>query len=363
MASPRVSFSDQVRAHARALGFDAVGIARAGPGVLLDADFARYEAFVAAGMHGAMDWLADNAAARSRLDGDEILAGARSVVCVARRYPRDADNGELSRGIARYARGHDYHRFLRRRVRRLANFLRSLGTPERPVLARPLIDEKPVLERAWAARAGLGFVGKNGMLIAPGLGSMVMLGEVVTTLDLEAEDAPMTERCGACTRCLQACPTQAFSRPFVLDARRCVSYLTIELEGAIPAELRDGIGGHVFGCDDCQTACPFNDGAGARADVSRDDGDPFAPLARWSSTTLQDLLRADLVTSNALTEGSPLRRAGRARLARNAALVLGNRGDASALDALNEAAARHDDPVVREAATWSIAKLGRRPPS
>jgi epoxyqueuosine reductase len=357
MAAPRVSFSDQVRACAASLGFDSVAIARAGPGVSIDADFERYQAFLAAGMHGDMTWLSDNAVARSRLDGDEILAGARSVVCVARRYPRDADNGDVSRSIARYARGHDYHRFLRRRVRRLASFIRSLGTPEHPVEARPLIDEKPVLERAWAARAGLGFVGKNGMLIVPGLGSLVMLGEVVTTLDLQAEDPPMAERCGSCTRCLQACPTQAFPRPFVLDARRCVSYLTIEHPGPIAEELRDGVGGNLFGCDDCQTVCPFNAGEGARAPAPGNDGDPFAPLERWSRTRLQDFLTADRAAFDALTEGTPLRRAGRANLARNAAIVLGNRGDASALDALNEAAARHDNPVVREAAAWAAAKL------
>jgi epoxyqueuosine reductase len=345
MAAPRVSFSDQVRACARALGFDAVAIARAGPGVTLEPEFGRYEAFLAAGMHGDMGWLADNAVARSRLDGDEILAGARSVVCVARRYPRDADNGEVSRSIARYARGHDYHRFLRRRVRRLASFIRSLGSPEQPVEARPMIDDKPVLERAWAARAGLGFVGKNGMLIVPGLGSLVMLGEVVTTLDLQAEDAPMAERCGSCTRCLEACPTQAFPRPFVLDARRCVSY------------LREGVGGNLFGCDDCQTSCPFNAGSVARSPAPGNDGDPFAPLERWSRTRLQDFLTADRAAFDALTEGTPLRRAGRANLARNAALVLGNRGDRSALPALNDAAARHDDPVVREAAAWAAAKL------
>jgi epoxyqueuosine reductase len=361
MAAPRVSFSDQVRGCAESLGFDSVAIARAGPGALLGEDFARYQAFIEAGMHGDMTWLSANAGARSRLDGDEILAGARSVVCVARRYPPDADNGDVSRAIARYARGHDYHRFLRRRVRRLASFIRSLGTVDHPVQARPLIDEKPVLERAWAARAGLGFIGKNGMLIVPGLGSMVMLGEVVTTLDLQAEDAPMAERCGSCVRCLEACPTQAFARPFVLDARRCVSYLTIEHPGPIPDELREGVGGNLFGCDDCQTACPFNAGAVARSPAPGNDGDPFAPLERWATTRLEDLLRADAATSEALTEGSPLRRAGRAGLARNAALVLGNRGEVQALEVLKEAAARHDDPVVREAATWAIQKL--RPPS
>jgi epoxyqueuosine reductase len=363
MPAASVSFSDQVRACARALGFDAVAIARTGPGDPIAEDFARYQAFIEAGLHGSMSWLSDNARARSRLDGDEILAGARSVVCVARRYPRDAENGELSRAIARYARGHDYHRFLRRRVRRLASFVRSLGTEAEPVQARPMIDEKPVLERAWAARAGLGFVGKNGMLIVPGMGSMVMLGEVVTDLELEPDAPPVErglERCGSCTRCLDACPTGAFPRPFVLDARRCVSYLTIEHAGPIDAELREGLGGNVFGCDDCQTICPFNAGEGARAPAPGPDGDPFAPLERWSRTTLVTLLTADEATFEALSEGSPLRRAGRVNMARNAALVLGNRGDASALTPLREAAARHDDPVVREAAAWAIHELTAR---
>jgi epoxyqueuosine reductase len=360
MASPRVSFSDQVRAEAKRLGFDAVAIARCGPEAAIDEDFARYRAFLDAGMQGTMHWLAENTAARERLDGDSILAGARSVVCLARRYPRDAENGEVSRGIARYARGHDYHRLLRRRVRRLAAFLRGLGTAEEPVEARPLIDEKPVLERAWAARAGLGFVGKNGMLIVPGIGSMVLLGEVVTTLELEPDTSalgPTTERCGSCTRCLDACPTEAFVRPFVLDARRCVAYLTIEHAGPIPEDLRAGVGEHLFGCDDCQTVCPFNAGTGARAPTAGVDGDPFAPLERWASVTLESLLLLEPAEWEALTEGSPLRRAGRASLARHAARVLGNRRDPSAQPTLAHAASHHGDANVREAASWALAQM------
>jgi epoxyqueuosine reductase len=204
-----------------------------------------------------------------------------------------------------------------------------------------LCDEEPVLERAWAARAGLGFVGKNGMLIVPGVGSMVLLGEVVTTLELEPGE-PMTERCGACTRCLDACPTGAFPAPFVLDARRCVSYLTIEQKTAIDPELRPGVGQHLFGCDDCQTVCPFNAGMGARAPLTDEDGDPFAPLERWSRVRLEDLLSLDDAAWRVVSEGTPLKRAGRLGVARNAAIVLGNRGDRTALPALRETArARH----------------------
>ncbi len=359
--SSRVSFSDQVRREAVRLGFDAVGIARAD--VKLDRDFAAYESFVRDGMQGEMNWLGreETRPVRERLDGEGILPGARSVVCVARRYgPGDrlpaTREGTVERGLALYARGRDYHGFLRRRLRRLAKFVRSLGEP--PVLARPLCDEEPVLERAWAARAGLGFIGKNGMLIVPGIGSMVLLGEVVTNLELEPGQ-PIEERCGSCTRCLDACPTSAFVAPFVLDPRKCVSYLTIERRSAVPLELREGVSDHLFGCDDCQTTCPFNAGAGARAPLDGGDGAPFASLERWSRVRLEDCLALDDVAWHDLTEGSPLRRAGRSGLARNAAIVLGNRGDRRALRALEAAAREHDDPMVREAAAWAFERIER----
>jgi epoxyqueuosine reductase len=371
MAPSRVSFSDQIRASARRLGFDAVGIARANVG--LARDFPRYQAFIRAGMHGEMGWLAEHERVRERLDHDGILAGAKSVICVARRYGRNgatasAKAASMPPTIARYARGRDYHGFLRRRLRRLAAFVRSLGTADQVVRARPLCDQEPLLERAWAARAGIGFVGKNGMLIVPGLGSMVLLGEIVTTLELgegRLDDAPRgklaslpwQQRCGACTRCLDACPTSAFVSPFVLDARRCVSYLTIEHRGAIAPELRQGVGTHLFGCDDCQTTCPFNGGLGAQAPLTESDGDPFAPLERWSHMSLESLLALDDASWSAVFVGTPLKRAGRRGIARNAAIVLGNRGDPSALPALRAAARDHDDPMVREAASWAVARI------
>jgi epoxyqueuosine reductase len=199
-------------------------------------------------------------------------------------------------------------------------------------------------------------VGKNGMLIVPGVGSMVLLGEVVTTLRLDV-DEPMMDRCGSCRRCIDACPTGAFVAPFVLDARRCVSYLTIEHRSEIVPELRQGVGVHLFGCDDCQTVCPFNAGGGARAPLPKGDGDPFAPLERWSRLGLEQLLALDEAQWEATSRGTPLKRAGRASLARNAALVLGNRGDPSALPALRAAAAGHDDAVVRDAAAWAASRL------
>jgi epoxyqueuosine reductase len=352
----------QVKAEARALGFDAVGVA--GAELNVDLDIERYDAFVAAGMHGEMAFLARNRDARARMNGEGVLRGAKSVVCVARRYPHVVRPAEEAPGIAEnlalYARGRDYHRFLRRRLRRLASLLRTFDGPAgEQARARPLCDEEPVLERAWAARAGLGFIGKNGLLIVPGIGSMVLLGEVVTTVEL-VPDVAMTERCGACVRCLEACPTQAFVKPFVLDPRRCVAYLTIEHRSAVPPELAGPIGERLFGCDDCQTVCPFNAGAAARARPPAEEDDPFAPLERWSRLRLEDFLAVDDDAWRALSEGSPLKRAGRITMARNAAIVLGNRGDPASLPALRGAASNHDDVRVRDAARSAAERIAGR---
>ncbi len=355
-ASRAAALTARVRARAGELGFEAVGIARAD--VPLEADFARYEAFVDAGMHGEMSWLADDREVRRRLDGEAILAGAKSVICLARRYARDLPEGAppIAEKIARYARGQDYHVFLRKKLRKLAAFVRTLDA-EAPAEARPLLDVAPVLERAWAARAGLGFVGKNGLLIVPGQGSFVLLGEVVTTLEL-TPDTPLPERCGACTRCLDACPTGALVRPFVLDARRCVSYLTIEQRGATDPALREGVGEHLFGCDDCQTVCPFNAAAAPPASA------PFRPREAWREVSLAGLLRLDVDAWARLAEGSPVHRATQEGMVRNASIVLGNmalRGahvapeEAEALRAV--AADERRDEAARSAAAWALVQV------
>lgn len=314
-----------MRQAAKDYGFDAVGIARADEPLTLD--FERYEAFVAAGMHGDMGYLADNSEARRRLDTPLMLAGARSVVCVARKYRREDEDqdSEFAQGIARYARGRDYHNHVRRKLRQLAGFMRRMGTDEAPVHARPLCDDAPILERAWAARSGLGFVGKNGLIIVPGQGSFVLLGEVITTLGM-VYDAPIAERCGSCTRCLDACPTQAFAAPWVLDARKCVAYLTIERRGPVPEELQAGVGDHFFGCDDCQTVCPFNAGRNTRihAEPGAPAG-PFAPHEKWSQVSLGALPQMSDAALEELASGSPLSRARAEGLKRNAEVVLRNR--------------------------------------
>lgn len=344
---------------ARSLGFDAVGVARAD--VPLDADFARYEAFIDDGKHGGMAWLASAREARRRLNGDEILLGAKSVICVARRYARsrdeEANDPELAQAIARYARGRDYHNGLRKKLRKIARLVRTLGSPEAPAEARPMCDDAPVLERAWAARSGLGFVGKNGLLIVPGVGSLVLLGEVVTTLELEP-DAPIPERCGACTRCLDACPTEAFERPFVLDPRRCIAYLTIENRDAIPEPLREGVGAHLFGCDDCQTVCPFN--AHGRKTSGLPVDARFEADARWATTSLRDLVALDEASYGKLKEGTPVSRATRVGLARNAAVMMGNRAEPGDVESLERARTSHDSAIVREAAGWALARIAAR---
>lgn len=345
----------RIVAEATRLGFEAIGFARAD--LPLTDDFARYERFIAEGMHGEMDWLARFPEARHRVDGDQILKGAKTVICLARRYGRADDPPSP---IARYARGRDYHNGMRKKLRKLAAFVRTFGAE--PVQARPLCDQEPILERAWAARAGLGFVGKNGLLIAPGIGSFVLLGEVVTTLELPAGDLdpPMPERCGSCTRCLDVCPTQAFAAPWILDPRRCIAYLTIEHRSAIPEELRAGLGDHLFGCDDCQSVCPFN--ATKRANGPLDPR--FNPEPRWENVGTNDglasLLSLDEASYGALREGSAVGRATRPGLARNAAIVLGNRRATEAVPALETAQATHDSEVVREAASWSLKLPGMR---
>lgn len=343
------ALTDAVRARALALGFHRVGVAEAAP---LDEDRARLEAWLAAGRHGDMAWLAREPEARADVRHPAVLPAARSVIVCALSYHRGDEPSPLRDGaIARYARGRDYHNFLRKRLRRLAAWMRA----ELHAEAAPLVDTSPILERAWARRAGVGFVGKNGCVIAPGLGSYILLGEVVTDLAL-IPDAPMEERCGACTRCLDGCPTAAFVAPWVLDARRCVSYLTIELQGSIPEALREGVGDRVLGCDACQDPCPFNRTAPPPAEGTRD----FAPDPRWRAQDLSSLVSLDEAGFAALTHGTPAARPGRAGLARNAAVALGNTGTRVHLPVLARAAREDPDAAVRDAAAWAAARVASR---
>lgn len=316
-----LALRDQIVAFAKATGFDAVGIARAD--APLTEEYARYESFLAQGFHGEMEFLERHREERRRIDHPRMLRGAKTVLCFASSYKRtdEAQDPPFAQTIARYARGRDYHNFVRTRLRKVSNYLRGMKDPEgQPVRTRTLLDQEPILERAWAARSGLGFVGKNGLIIVPGLGSMLLLGEVITTLDLPVGN-PVAERCGSCTRCLDACPTEAFPEPWVLNASKCISYQTIERKTAPTEEESRLFGDHLFGCDDCQTVCPFNGYKETRANETH----PFLPLERWQTTTLETAAELPEAEWDVFSIGSPLRRAGLEKVRRNALRVLENR--------------------------------------
>jgi epoxyqueuosine reductase len=318
---------------------------------------ALYTQWLAHGHAGDMAYLASPEHVGPRGDLRALLDSAQALIVVALAYDRHdpipAD--DLVRGrIARYARGEDYHLVMRDRLVALAERLAAaLG---RPVASRPCVDSAPILEREWAERAGLGFVAKNTMMIAPGVGSYVVLGELLVDAPL-APGAPLpagTPRCGACRSCLDACPTRAFVDAYVLDARRCISYLTIENTGPIPRALRPAIGTWVFGCDICQEVCPFNAGKGA--------ADLVDPLLRPRSLdhALPDLVALAGKGANQLRQlvkRTALRRVPRDLLLRNVSVALGNTGDPRAIPPL-VALLGHKSPIVRGHAAWALGQLG-----
>jgi epoxyqueuosine reductase len=311
-----------------------------------------YTSWLAAGHAGEMAYLAHPEHVAQRADLTTLLASARSLVVVALAYERrDPEAPVALRGrIARYARGEDYHLVMRDKLVALGNALaQKLG---RPVATRPCVDSAPVLEREWAERAGLGFVAKNTMLIAPGLGSYVVLGELLVDVDLEITAEPLKPRCGACRACLDACPTGAFVDAYMLDARKCISYLTIEHQGVIPRELRPQLGTWVFGCDVCQEVCPFNAGTGTAPD----------PLLTPRSVehALPDLIALASKGTNQLRQlvkRTALRRVSREVLLRNVAVALGNTGSPDAIPALAALLADRS-PLVRAHAVWALRRLG-----
>ncbi|MGB8331641.1 MAG: tRNA epoxyqueuosine(34) reductase QueG, partial [Polyangiales bacterium] len=330
----------RVKARAETEGFARSGVAEAGA---LPEEAKHLDAWLAAGYHGQMAWMARTASVRKDPRDPNMLPGARSVIVMAAPYARrNGYPGPAPARIAKYAVGRDYHTVLTKKSRRVARVLQEAG-----YLARVAVDSKPLFERAWAERAGIGFVGKNCCLIIPGIGSHAFLASVVTTAPLRP-DKPMRRRCGSCTLCLDACPTEAFAGPRRLDARKCISYLTIEHRGAIPVEQRRSLGPWMFGCDVCQDVCPYNQASGAGTDVL----DAFEPGQRWTEVETSGFLQMSEEAFGRWAEGSPLKRARHEGLARNAALVLGNHGNAIHLRVLEEARDNHPSEVVREAADW-----------
>jgi epoxyqueuosine reductase len=328
------------------LGFARVGVARA---AALGEEGERLRHWLARERHGQMAYMQRTAEVRIDPAHAGMLPSARSVVVLAAPYAQGEPPPSLEPGrIARYALGRDYHNVLHKRLRKLARLLRARGHE-----ARSAVDSMPVYERAWAARAGVGFIGKNCCLIVPGLGSHVFLACLVTSAELPP-DAPMAERCGDCRRCLDACPTRAFAAARELDARRCISYLTIELRGAVDEALRPQIGQWLFGCDVCQDVCPFNATKAPDPALTQ----PFAPGERLAGCSAEHLVSLDEQGFARLAQGSALKRAGREGLARNAATVLANAGARRSLPVLRVAAERDPAQSVRQTARWAIERLG-----
>jgi epoxyqueuosine reductase len=301
-----------------------------------------------------MRWLARDP--ERRADPRRSLDGARSLIAVAFDYafPAREDAAESARRtaragrVARYARGRDYHRVLPPRLRRLL----ALVQERRPgTRGRVYVDTGPVLERAWAQRAGVGWIGKHSLLLRRDGGSWFVLGVLLLDCDLEP-DAPETDHCGGCRRCLDRCPTGAIVAPYQVDARRCISYLTIELRGAIPRELRPLVGDRIFGCDDCQEACPWNEHAAeARlADYQARDGVHTTPLSAW--------LDLDDNEFRARFRGTPILRARRDGFLRNVCVAIGNTGAGGDVPRLVRALAEDPSPLVRAHAAWALARLG-----
>ncbi len=335
----------RLKARALSLGFEAVGIASVGP---LEAQ-AHYEAWLAAGRHGDMQWLASDKHRERRREPERLVPGIRSVVCVAMCHPnaRDAERDARLGLIARYAAGEDYHRIMKDRLLELERWIQTELFPGSGSLW--YADTGAILERGWAERAGLGWIGKHSGVLSEALGSYFLLGEVLVDREL-VPDAPVRERCGTCTRCIDVCPTHAIVAPYQVDARLCISYLTIETRGPIPRELRPAIGQWIFGCDLCQDACPWN----RFAPESREARLQANALEGWS---LERFLQIDEATFRALFATSPIRRADRGGFLRNVCVALGNRARAADATPLAHTLAHDAEPIVRAHAAWALGRI------
>lgn len=342
----------RIRRAALELGFARVGFASAEP---FEAARTRLRAWLAAGFQGSMAYLEEDA---DRADPRALLPGVQTIVSVALPYGgapaalrrnRETDEPLIGK-VARYAVGNDYHRVLKDKLATLA--VECLAIVGRPVSSRACVDTAPLLEREAAARAGIGFIGKSTLAIAPGLGTYFLLGELLLDVAIEPS-APIAAACGRCTACLDACPTGAFVGPHVLDARRCISYLTIETKDPIPRDLRSLVGTRVFGCDVCQDVCPFN-----ASEAPRPRAPELAPRASLDAPELVNLLELSASGYRKLVRRSALRRVGKPQLQRNAAVALGNSGDPRAIPALVRSLDREPSSLVREHVAWALGRLG-----
>jgi epoxyqueuosine reductase len=339
------SAKQRIRDHALALGFDAVGFASA---TLGGEARQRLAEFVAAGLHGDMGWMAETAARRG--DPAVLWPEARSVVVLGMNYgPASDPLAALTRRergtISAYAQGRDYHDLIKSKLKALARWMHETLRAE----VKVFVDTAPVMEKPLAQRASLGWQGKHTNLVSTTYGSWLFLGEVFTTLALDSDPAE-TDHCGSCSRCLDICPTAAFPAPYRLDARRCISYLTIEHKGHIAREFRAAMGNRIYGCDDCLAVCPWNKFA------SRTGQSDLLPRMELVAPRLAELARLDDASFRQVFSGSPVKRIGRDRFLRNVLIAIGNSGQ-PALAAVAEERLDEPSPLVRAMAVWALSRL------
>lgn len=348
--------ADNIKAWGKELGFAQIGIT--------DTDLASHEQalqdWLNAGYHGEMSYMSRHGLLRAR--PAELLPGTLRVISARMDYlPADARcarvlNNDQQGYISRYALGRDYHKVLRQRLKKLAERIKQACSE---LQFRPFVDSAPILERPLAAKAGLGWVGKHSLLLNPEAGSFFFLGELLVDIPLPIDPPADADRCGSCVACMTICPTQAIVEPYVVDARRCISYLTIEHKGSIPVELRPLLGNRIYGCDDCQLICPWN-----RFAQMTDEAD-FSPRQPLHAPQLLALWQWDESTFLANTEGSPIRRIGFECWQRNLAVALGNASANAAIIAALEARLAHTSALVAEHIEWALARQrqGTSPPN
>ena len=345
--APDAALLDRIRTWGGELGFQAVGFT----GIELSQHQDYLAKWLAAGYHGQMDWMARHGDKRSRPEA--LVPGTCTVITARMDYLPEGEDPETVLAsadkayISRYALGRDYHKLMRARLAKLAKHIETqLGRGQ----YRAFVDSAPVLERALAENAGLGWIGKNTMLLNDKAGSWFFLGEIYTDIPLPADSPQETEHCGSCHACLDICPTNAFIAPWVLDARKCISYLTIEHDGEIPEALRPAMGNRIYGCDDCQLVCPWNKFAQRTAEPD------FAPRHGLDDIDLLDCFGWDESTFLARTEGSAIRRIGYERWRRNVAIALGNAASSDAIKAALTLALEDPSDIVREHVQWALAQ-------
>jgi epoxyqueuosine reductase len=345
-----LTVQDDLRQRALALGFDVCGFASAAEAWPAGA---RLEAFVAEGLHGTMGWMAETLSRRVHPTG--MWPDARSAIVLGMNYGPDSDPLEALKvrstgAISVYAQGDDYHEVIKGRLKTLAGQVVALHGAE----VKVFVDTAPLMEKPLAQRAGLGWQGKHTNLVSRELGSWLFLGSILTTLEI-APDAAEVDHCGSCRACLDICPTNAFPEPYRLDARRCISYLTIEHAGPVPEEFRTAMGTRIYGCDDCLAVCPWNKFAAEAREGA------FHARDELRSPSLADLAALDDAAFRTMFRKSPVKRIGRDRFVRNVLYAIGNSGD-PALAASASALTGDPSEVVRDAASWALNRLAGSQP-